>query len=1822
MNHSGDVYISTLDQGDRARTLEDGTKEYIYTLRFFGRLYPTKESVCIRVEGHRPFIYLGTTHGMPDPEDRLFVYNTFDCLLQNHTTLRSWKGRIHPEVHHLPYRGFRRDHEATYFWKIDFPTKKHLDMFVKGFWYQTLMKESANRTEVGTTSFRIDPDLLAREVGKAGLVNGFRRWSTSSSLRSVPLSMFSGGYSGGSIEQYSLACIEHNLPTAGWIHFARGREDKSYHRQTKCKREFVVSIDHMSECLNPPAKALEFVIGVVDLEVFPRHSSFPAPTRNWRFGEQPAQQFIHRWRKYMESVIPAFHEAHPDYPKRSFHHAPINNLFANTKQKVNTQLISREKIREILEEVVAEFQWESAPSLEGLLDVTIQPQWETECDELDANSETFQPDAALLGGCPEGEEEEPEDVEDGEEAPTTEEDCSDEEDVERVRRRKRSAGSRLQAPPSKKPQSNRWLSFEALLTDYHSPWYHGPSTTQQLLWGKAVTAEAQSNPWSDSRIFQCLAFHWWIHDMGKIRADPISYINVTVGNHLSGEPERDICFSWNVGEKPNTKGVDVRDCPEIEMVVCGGERDMLVQFAETIAQLDLDIVAGHNIFNFDNSYLSARARLLGVERKLLEAFTKQRWLPPDAHMNCKQTFVKGLNVSVELFPGVGMLQIDTLIWARKNRGYPTNTLEYVSQVNLGDKLRDVQVDGDCLKVKTGSLDILKEQDYVTLLVKKFVIEPYSSKWQVMRKTAKEMWIRPTEVEPASLPAMVADMKQRELHQSSFTWGLVKDDMPIAQMRAFTVSTNAKERGLVAKYCAQDCHLPLRLLFRLGIVFEFIENAIINTASVEDVMSRGQNARLTSCCTKYAFQQRVPVQFEECRRPMRDKSARGGGKKFEGGQVLTPDPGLWNDCGTMDFNSLYPSLQSENELDGKRFIYAETLLFANPETARQATASQLALLEAINATNGDPSLVSALMDSWLPPAEGVISPEQRGFYTVSEEVHYNQALWQEFKATEPTGYFADEKTRPRWCPHAWRATNRESIRCVERTFTTTEKDPKKRRVLGVIRVYSVSVTHRYHPSVNAVMASIIPALGAYFMKMRKDVKKKQKKVPGGSTDFMILEGKQLGYKLNANALYGLSGDVNSKFHDREHAPCTTAAGRKSILFTADMARRLSKVHAHIGFPTQRPDETVSCVECGVAGGFGGCCSNKDTPHCCAEVTTPTCGVCAEKWSIKPNWVVCAQGHMTHAHHLEGEKGIRRCRECHEPLLPNQRRRPLRVEWLYLDDRPVEQASVDDWTDADWLVGQYESCLRNSPFEHMAWQQSLRYRRGLQLLEQTNGFIQFQQTYMKAERVEVEGRPMRKLPWEQAFQCTEDGKWVYAMPCPATDVDEDLSSPYLFPIDECRDIYGDTDSVFMKTTMHALPQLFPDSPDTQTRIICATSLWLASRISRMFGAPMNLEFEKHEKRLLLVSKKRYFSMIVKPDALEEEELLCQGLQIKKRDTAEALRNVQGLLNESMVLEDMPIQEALAYIQSFKEKLESGEIGLAQLVIPKPLRDTYKKPESISQWVLANRIGREDPGRQPKPGETMQVVHVIPKGAETWTLKELEDRIGCGYRIELVDMVSEKGLQPNYRYYLVKQLYKPLCSNTFSVIDPEGFFRFFKQDALWEHHLQPKLKAMQKTKYGLDGMRDNDYVSARIKLLSETMMQVMMGTPVKFAAPAKEKTATLSSFLQPVTPAELQEGASKKPRVSPSDAPPLPIPTVSQKPPTSQSRKRKASDALFASPWGVTTPGLVSSVAPPKKARGESSSSKDSKKRSRDEEGSLPTTMCSTSTKTAKCARKSPN
>jgi DNA polymerase elongation subunit (family B) len=234
-----------------------------------------------------------------------------------------------------------------------------------------------------------------------------------------------------------------------------------------------------------------------------------------------------------------------------------------------------------------------------------------------------------------------------------------------------------------------------------------------------------------------------------------------------------------------------------------------------------------------------------------------------------------------------------------------------------------------------------------------------------------------------------------------------------------------------------------------------------------------------------------------------------------------------------------------------------------------------------------------------------------------------------------------------------------------------------------------------------------------------------------------------------------------------------------------------------------------------------------------------------------------------------------------------------------------------------------------------------------------------------------------------------------------------------------VYGDTDSIFLRFR--------PRDPATGERLHGAEALKVAKDltiesgklVSSCLKPPHDFEFDKIFKSFILLSKKRYVGDMSE-DGLEDGDFhrKSMGIVMKRRDNAPIVKYVYGnAVNE--ILKSNSVEEsvktATAFVQNAARDLLAGKFSLNKLTITKSLSGSYKDPKRIAHKVLADRIGERDPGNKPNSNDRIPFVYISHGAGPAPKLQ--------GDRIELPSYILEKGLTPDYAFYITNQIAKPI-------------------------------------------------------------------------------------------------------------------------------------------------------------------------------------------------------
>lgn len=225
-----------------------------------------------------------------------------------------------------------------------------------------------------------------------------------------------------------------------------------------------------------------------------------------------------------------------------------------------------------------------------------------------------------------------------------------------------------------------------------------------------------------------------------------------------------------------------------------------------------------------------------------------------------------------------------------------------------------------------------------------------------------------------------------------------------------------------------------------------------------------------------------------------------------------------------------------------------------------------------------------------------------------------------------------------------------------------------------------------------------------------------------------------------------------------------------------------------------------------------------------------------------------------------------------------------------------------------------------------------------------------------------------------------------------------------------VYGDTDSVFFKFNLEELDGT-PIKGQKALEITIELAIQAGELASKFLKKPHDLEYEKTFLPFCLLSKKRYVGMLYEHDP-HKCKRKSMGIVLKRRDNAPVVKDVYGGVVD-ILMKDKDIEKAADFLQDSLANLIAGKVPIDKLIITKSLRGHYKNPKQIAHKVLADRIGRRDPGNKPGPGDRIPFVYF-----EHENKKALQ-----GEKIELPSFVVENDLQIDYAHYITNQVMKPI-------------------------------------------------------------------------------------------------------------------------------------------------------------------------------------------------------
>lgn len=231
-----------------------------------------------------------------------------------------------------------------------------------------------------------------------------------------------------------------------------------------------------------------------------------------------------------------------------------------------------------------------------------------------------------------------------------------------------------------------------------------------------------------------------------------------------------------------------------------------------------------------------------------------------------------------------------------------------------------------------------------------------------------------------------------------------------------------------------------------------------------------------------------------------------------------------------------------------------------------------------------------------------------------------------------------------------------------------------------------------------------------------------------------------------------------------------------------------------------------------------------------------------------------------------------------------------------------------------------------------------------------------------------------------------------------------------------VYGDTDSIMVKfntgkTGREAIEKSF------EMGIEAGKVINVELNKDVTYKGIIDLEFEKVYDPYLLFSKKRYCGLMY--EHLDKEPTIdIKGLQVVRRDNCPLTKEVcNGIINALLL--DKDVNKAKQIVWDIAEQLISNQVDVSKLVLSKSLSKTYKS-DNLPHKVVAEKMGKRDPGNAPQSGDRIPYVFVKTSNPKDKQFEKAEDPA----------WVSKNKLELDSAYYLIHQIKNPVL-DLFSVI-----------------------------------------------------------------------------------------------------------------------------------------------------------------------------------------------
>ena len=1137
-----------------------------------------------------------------------------------------------------------------------------------------------------------------------------------------------------------------------------------------------------------------------------------------------------------------------------------------------------------------------------------------------------------------------------------------------------------------------------------------------------------------------------------VQGDKVTFIGSVF--FVAGESDsyKDHCIALNT----------CSEIPGVELESYSGEDEVLLAWKELIQREKPDIIIGYNIFGFDYDFLFYRSLELGITHKFLTGISKN--LKVSCYTRNAEGVVNIAESRIKIASGEhhlhyvdmpGCLQVDLYNIFRRDYNLPSYKLDYAASHFLGDAVRGVtQCDG-FLVIQSKNLTGLYDEAYVSFEITDHSAEAYKNgaKFRVLDVDAKAGTFKVQEEE-----GMCEELMPREGHK--VRWGLAKDDVTPQDIFRLT-RKGPDERAIVAKYCVQDCRLPMHLFNKIDMLTGFIEMAKLCSVPISFIVMRGQGIKLTSYVAKKCREMNTLI-------PTISKSF--GNEAYEGAIVLEPKTGIYlnEPIACVDYGSLYPSSMISDNISHDTKVSTEEYDTKGKLVRR---------------------IENFVMAPESKPGRDYVDIEYDAYKWVSRggvkavKTVVGKKVCRYIQADKETGEGLGI------IPSILKELL--AARKATRKLIPQQKDEFMRNVLDK-RQLSIKVTAnsiygqcgaKTSTFYDMDVAASTTAIGRQLLMFAKNTVEK-----AYSDGILVSTEKHGDVRTHAECVYGdsVTGGTPVRIRDVNGNIYMMQMGEVATMFGNNMWYRMSE-RGNKEFCDLSGLETWS--------ESGWTAVDRVIRHVLpykkrvfrvmthtgiVEVTEDHSLLRNDGSEVKPTEVAYGEALMHCGMKAEGtrlvswEKAYQMGYECRQPPGEYEVDRFMRMcsrgtlsqlfsfdiasrlafwyglyntrpeQWsagehhIYVFDTQLKAAVIY------WLVQSFGMLCDVTTDLNDSWNKKEKMyrvhvvRTQHSIVDIMNPLYVSIQNAMREEDVKLKIHEHNLKVMLGKEEVNRIGEYVYDF---TTE-----NGHFAAGIGDL--IVHNTDSVFVSFGL--------TDKDGKTKITGKRALEISielgqkagALVTRYLKAPHDLEYEKTFLPFILLSKKRYVGMLYETD-IERCVRKSMGIVLKRRDNAPIVKDVYGGILD-ILIQTQDIGKAVEFLDGKIREIVEGRVPLQKLVITKSLRGNYANPKQIAHKVLADRIKERDPGNAPRAGDRIGYVHVhVP----TKTKAE-EKALLMGEKIELPEVVESRGLKVDSGYYLTNQIMNPVQQLFALVMEELKGFRALEReyertiDKLWEN------------------------------------------------------------------------------------------------------------------------------------------------------------------------------